>query len=330
MLAHHGASSSTSPFERSFQQHHQQRAYSLPPAKRHGIFADNNSILFPRKLWEVASSADSLITWNEAGDAVVINEAAFEARVMTTFPELVVINTFANIRRQFREYGFDWTYERETDEFYFSHPSFRRDSPELVALVVTRRKRSYAGSKKQQGERSPWFVRCNNSARLNSSVNALVYTPPHQPPITAARRKYQLNRYTTPREECQSEEVEQEMTRRDKFLAPTYIQLQQPPSNTMYGSIELNRLKQRRSSRTSLLFKLPDLPDLNPVEKNASDDRAWSQLVPWLVRYDAELCNARDIQCLEYAARQARINVQIPIYFYGDDFNYNVAVDDVE
>ena len=94
---------------------------------------------FPEKLFEYASDDCSLITWNKVGTAVVVNPDRFEAEVMKKYPGFMQISTFLNLRRQFRWYGFNWE-SLENGDFEFSHPAFLRDRPDLVELVVTRRK----------------------------------------------------------------------------------------------------------------------------------------------------------------------------------------------
>ena len=99
--------------------------------------ADNN-LLFPRKLWDAANSDKTLITWNEDGNGVCINESDYETRILSTHPDLVIIPTFANIRRQFREYGFNWSYLIETNEFVFSHIHFLRNRTRPVVFGLWR------------------------------------------------------------------------------------------------------------------------------------------------------------------------------------------------
>jgi hypothetical protein len=97
--------------------------------------------VFPEKLWEAVCAGRGLITWSADGRSVVVedNDEKFKLLVDRTYPGLVDIPTFANFRRQLREYGFAWTYNTETREFEFAHPCFVRDRPDLLHGVLTRR-----------------------------------------------------------------------------------------------------------------------------------------------------------------------------------------------
>lgn len=98
---------------------------------------------FPEKLYDVASDG-YLVSWNGCGDGVVVNEEKFEENVMKCYPGFVQISSFANFRRLFREYGFDWEiverYEKHSYTFEFSHPSFKHGKRNLLCKIQTRRK----------------------------------------------------------------------------------------------------------------------------------------------------------------------------------------------
>ena len=96
---------------------------------------------FPQKLFAAIDSPNALIQWTENGKAISVDADEYERNVMHVHPGLVEISSFANFRRQMREYGFDWLYHDETHEFEFSHPSFLRGRPDLLPAVLTRRKR---------------------------------------------------------------------------------------------------------------------------------------------------------------------------------------------
>jgi len=96
---------------------------------------------FPQKLFAAMDAPRAVIQWTNNGQAICVDAVHYERNVMRVHPGLVEISSFANFRRQMREYGFDWLYHTETREFEFSHPSFLRGRPELLPAVLTRRKR---------------------------------------------------------------------------------------------------------------------------------------------------------------------------------------------
>jgi len=96
---------------------------------------------FPQKLFVAMDSPRAVIQWSDDGRAICVDAEVYERGVMHVHPGLVEIPSFANFRRQMREYGFDWRYHAETREFEFSHASFVRGRPDLLPAVVTRRKR---------------------------------------------------------------------------------------------------------------------------------------------------------------------------------------------
>jgi len=96
---------------------------------------------FPQKLFEAMDAPRAVIQWTNNGQAISVDAEYYERNVMHVHPGLVEISSFANFRRQMREYGFDWLYHEETREFEFSHPSYVRGRPDLLSAVLTRRKR---------------------------------------------------------------------------------------------------------------------------------------------------------------------------------------------
>jgi len=96
---------------------------------------------FPEKLFAAMDVPRAVIQWTSNGRAISVDSDNYERNVLDVHPGLVEISSFANFRRQMREYAFDWTYHPETREFEFSHPSFVRSRPELLPAVLTRRKR---------------------------------------------------------------------------------------------------------------------------------------------------------------------------------------------
>ncbi len=105
--------------------------------------------LFPIKLWEALNSPQRVIHWNEDGTQIIANEKNFEMNVMKSHPRLVKISSFLNFRRQLRWYGFEWNSVGDNPDgdhgitLEFHHPYFRRDKPELLSKIVTRRKATF-------------------------------------------------------------------------------------------------------------------------------------------------------------------------------------------
>ena len=93
---------------------------------------------FPSKLYDVCNDG-YLIRWNRNGSVSVPNESAFEAEVMELYPGFLQIASFVNLRRLFREYGFDWIVTQE-NILEFSHPLFVRGRKQLLSEIKTRRK----------------------------------------------------------------------------------------------------------------------------------------------------------------------------------------------
>ena len=101
---------------------------------------------FPFKLYDVANDG-FLVKWSPSGTSVYVEEGFFEENVMKCYPGFVQIASFANVRRLFREYSFDWSIVEGTDNvFEFSHPDFIRERKDLLHAIKTKRKslrRSY-------------------------------------------------------------------------------------------------------------------------------------------------------------------------------------------
>ena len=134
---------------------------------------------FPQKLFSVVDVPPraAVIRWTDDGRAIVVDAGDYEQRVMRQHPGLVEIASFANFRRQMREYGFDWSYDSETREFEFAHPSFRRDRPDLLPDVLTRRKRR----------------------RRHAAASSAVATRPQRAAVTARRYRSRLCKARIPR-----------------------------------------------------------------------------------------------------------------------------------
>lgn len=116
---------------------------ATPGKKSQHPVAENylNPRRFPEKLWEAACDQTSdLIAWSEDGVSITVSEKRFEDEILAAYPGLVLVKSFNNFRRQLREYGFDWRQDHEQRLFSFSHPCFRRDEPDLLKTIATRRR----------------------------------------------------------------------------------------------------------------------------------------------------------------------------------------------
>jgi hypothetical protein len=100
---------------------------------------DDSRERFPEKAFTVANDG-FLLKWNDEGTAVYVDDTDFENIVMKYYPGFLQIPSFANFRRLFREYGFDWVILDETNFLQFSHPFFIRGNPDLLPNVLTKRK----------------------------------------------------------------------------------------------------------------------------------------------------------------------------------------------
>lgn len=93
---------------------------------------------FPEKLYDVANDC-MLIKWNRNESVSVISEEEFVKNVMKWYPGFLQIPSIANLKRLFREYGFDRILN-QNNTYEWSHPRFIRGRRELLAEIKTRRK----------------------------------------------------------------------------------------------------------------------------------------------------------------------------------------------
>lgn len=94
---------------------------------------------WPDKLYDVANDG-YLLKWNPTGNSVIVEEAGFADKVMHCYPGFVQIPLFLNLRRLFREYGFDWKIVDDGNTFEFSHPCLVRGQRQMLDEIRTRRK----------------------------------------------------------------------------------------------------------------------------------------------------------------------------------------------
>lgn len=114
----------------------------MKKGKRLRLIIDTTD-LFPEKVYDIANDGH-LIQWNGTGTAITVSDIEFEANVMTMYPGFLQIASFLNLRRLFRQYGFDWKFighlPSGENQFEFSHPSFLYGQRDRLCEVVTRRK----------------------------------------------------------------------------------------------------------------------------------------------------------------------------------------------
>ena len=100
---------------------------------------------FPEKLFKVVNDG-IVITWNENGTGIVIEEDIFEAHVMDLYPGFVQVGTFHNLRRLLRDYGFDFIVIRKRRQktptvalkIEYRHPLFTRNASMLDLYKIVK------------------------------------------------------------------------------------------------------------------------------------------------------------------------------------------------
>ena len=107
------------------------------PKKRFRLIVDFKS-QFPEKLYDVANDG-ALIKWNRNGSVSVTSEQEFENNVMKWYPGFLQIPSFQNLKRLFREYGFD-RIVNQNNQYEWSHEMFVRGRREFLPEIKTRRK----------------------------------------------------------------------------------------------------------------------------------------------------------------------------------------------
>uniref|UniRef100_A0A3Q3XPG6 HSF-type DNA-binding domain-containing protein n=1 Tax=Mola mola TaxID=94237 RepID=A0A3Q3XPG6_MOLML len=109
---------------------------------------------FPAKLWHLVNSPENrVICWNPNGDAVVVDQMAFEGQVLAQSP--VTADTgafkttnFSSFVHQLSKYGFMKADPAANDPgreggtcHYFRHPNFQRGHPENLKNIPANHKR---------------------------------------------------------------------------------------------------------------------------------------------------------------------------------------------
>lgn len=128
---------------------------------------------FPEKFWAVVNDTNDMLYWGENGDTIVVDDKKYEDGIMTKYPGFVQINSFANLRRLLREYGFSWSI-RDNGFFEFSHSHMKKDRPELLNGVKTKRKAMKAGTHHPY---LPFFRGDGHFHHQNSAPGTKMYAP---------------------------------------------------------------------------------------------------------------------------------------------------------
>lgn len=121
------------------------KAWLQPSTNSKVNFRDETLKRFPEKFWAVVDDPNDLLYWGEDGDTVIVDDKKYEEEIMLRYPGFTQINSFANLRRLLREYGFSWSI-RENGFFEFSHSHMKKGHPELLKGVKTKRKAAKAGA----------------------------------------------------------------------------------------------------------------------------------------------------------------------------------------
>ena len=100
--------------------------------------------IFPIKLWRLVNNSNvDAITWNRQGDGIIVNKNLIEK-------EFLSLNGFkassaSSFGRQLNLYGFRKSQRFNKDEphiHHYFHPNFKRNHPELLALLSRCNQRS--------------------------------------------------------------------------------------------------------------------------------------------------------------------------------------------
>ena len=288
---------------------------------------DRLSMQFPWKLWQAVNGQDFILVWNEKGTGISVNASHFEATVMQTHPGLVEIPTFANFRRQMREYGFDWTHCKETGDFTFTHPSFVRGRKDLIHLVVTRRK-SKCVSRGEAKDR----VRRQSTRKLTRQSRSYNYVvSPRSEPV---KRGYFSRMVPDPSSFSQLRAISGQACQRSDIrnirlrnleaepqpgptLVEQWISLVPSPSSTTGFGVPVSAFSGRQDNVTQNWYD----PVGNDGDRNKGEESSWwNECFPWILQQDSDLCRQFEIDNLSAAVSQQSQRVGIPLHFYSDNF----------
>ena len=92
---------------------------------------------FIHKLNEAMAVRGGAFRWSRNGRQLLVNERQYELRVKRSHPHLVVNPSFANLKRQLKEYGFTWPAGDlgEDDDLVCENVHFTRDNTDIDGLM---------------------------------------------------------------------------------------------------------------------------------------------------------------------------------------------------
>lgn len=247
--------------------------------------------VFPEKLWEAVNADRGLLAWSADGRSIVVedNDEKFRLLVDRMYPDLVDIPTFANFRRQLREYGFAWTYNSETLEFDFTHPCFARGRPDLLHGVLTRRgcyRRDHNGrTMRRRGAAGRQAKRVMRLSTSTCSLSLSCRSDRASTPASSLDGEW-LCKW---RQASTNVRVARRKRQRTKF--DDFVQQAIGMDKTMKPAVRMPGLLRpfgRKSERSDLLeFCRQDA--LMAGEQNSADEEEWwTYCLPWICKEIAE------------------------------------------
>lgn len=270
------------------------------------------ALQFPWKLWHAASSLPDLVSWNEVGTEIEVNADDFERQVMTVYPGLVEISTFANFRRQMREYGFVWIQRKDTAEFTFSHPCFLRDRKDLLHLVVTRRRSRKLG----RADKLP--VRRNEYSK-SSAVSPSATFPPSNWGSSTKKRSSDETRHSPEKITRQSTYLTSPGFKRSRIdLIRKRTPTNQTPVKKFHVSLSSASAEMVRGERVNFDRK----KGYEEVGQEEQQEEAWwNNCFHWVLQQDPDLSRQYEIDYMTASLKEQNQRLGgVPFHFYPDEF----------
>ena len=252
---------------------------------------DDFVLIFPYKLFDAANANLDLIKWTKDGNSVLVYTDLFEENILTLYPNLVEIPQFTNFRRQMRAYGFTW-YQHRSDLFEFSHNHFKRDKPEQLKFVLTRRKQVKLDSLIARNIylEDNMDELLNTPLRLRKSMKVRSKTPVNY----AAMQKRPYKTRTKMLEVAKQLEAEESLNQ-------TSVQTEENVPNEK--NIQQATIKTPPMSKAMLKEKIFDLEVFHSCQS-------------WMLQNDPMLARQFELDNLNSSLQHLRQLVDIPIYFY--------------
>ena len=303
-------------------------------ADRH-LIADDIA-LFPKKLWKVVNSGSELITWSDDGKSINVNATDFENSVMAVHPGLVEISTFANFRRQMREYGFDWLQFSGTEDFQFSHQFFVRDNPKLLSYVLTRRRLRRFHNQIEEVKRTKVVKRlpseCNPKIGRGRKAKPEIHD---NAPIRIKRpyrkRAFYVQNVHLPMLDCPGPRSGMLPTSQCgaipvgfTFPSPGMFAPQQSTARWVQ-SVQLENRQQNRWTAPQIQRDVRLVPCKDGAARQpevprciSEEQQWWNNCFPWMLQQDPDAMRQFEIDTLRESMANLSQRVDIPIHFYPD------------